>query len=156
MNTGWTGGPYGVGLANQAGLYARHHRRDPRRLAVASADGARRSLEAPDSDVLSGRARKLLQPGEYVGEPQAYDQAAAQLAALFRENFAKNADRAPMGSRVEPTSRSIKVGRELSETSRFPSSATELVFIAALSVPADNSDRASRPDEPLRSGCLAP
>ncbi len=90
VNTGWTGGPHGVGSRMKLG-----HTR-----AIIDAIHAGSLLQAPS--VHDGRWKvqiptacpgvpdELLQPQRAWQSPEAYDQAADKLAALFRENYEKN------------------------------------------------------------------
>jgi phosphoenolpyruvate carboxykinase (ATP) len=95
VNTGWTGGPFGVGrrmklkhtramlsAALQGKLDEVQTERDP-------IFGLEIPLDCPDvpSDVLN--------PRRTWSDPAAYDEQAKKLAAMFRENFAKYADGVP-------------------------------------------------------------
>ena len=95
VNTGWTGGPYRTGsrikLAYTRAIIDAIH--DGSLLQVPTVRDERWMLEIPTA--CPGVPSKLLHPGDTWASAPAYDQAAAQLAALFRENFAKYADRAP-------------------------------------------------------------
>ena len=88
VNTGWTGGPYGVGermpiaatraivrAAISGELDDAPTRTDP-------AFGLEVPLEVPGVD------SRLLQPRDTWADPDAYDEQAASLAAAFREHFA--------------------------------------------------------------------
>jgi phosphoenolpyruvate carboxykinase (ATP) len=92
VNTGWTGGPYGVGrrfplsvtrallkAALTGALDGVAFRVDP-------VFGFEVPLEAP------GVPRELLDPRETWADKEAYDRQAQRLAALFQENFQKYAD----------------------------------------------------------------
>jgi phosphoenolpyruvate carboxykinase (ATP) len=90
VNTGWTGGPYGVGSRIKLGytraiVDAIH---DGSLLQVPCVQDNRWKLQIPTS--CPGVPTELLQPRESWRSPQAYDEAADQLAALFRENYEKN------------------------------------------------------------------
>jgi phosphoenolpyruvate carboxykinase (ATP) len=89
LNTGWTGGPYGIGgriglglsramLADllEGNLDGVATREDP-------VFGFRVPLEVP------GVPREVLDPRSAWRDPGAYDRAARELAALFDENFAR-------------------------------------------------------------------
>jgi phosphoenolpyruvate carboxykinase (ATP) len=94
VNTGWTGGPYGVGhrmkiehtraLLNAAledKLNNVEYRTDPVF-----------GVEVPTS--CPGVPDEVLNPRETWADPDAYDKQAAKLVELFRENFRKFADQA--------------------------------------------------------------
>ena len=88
VNTGWTGGPFGVGhrmpiAATRGLLHAA--------LSGALDDASFRTdpvfgFEVPVS--VPGVERKLLDPRSTWADPEAYDRKAKELAAMFRENFA--------------------------------------------------------------------
>ena len=91
VNTGWTGGPAGHGghrmpiretraLLDAVLSGAARERRDARRLRCsASRCRSRRPASTP----------RLLDPRSTWADPAAYDAKAAELAAMFRENFAQ-------------------------------------------------------------------
>ncbi|TFU16297.1 phosphoenolpyruvate carboxykinase (ATP) [Thermus tengchongensis] len=92
VNTGWTGGPYGVGrrfplpvtrallqAALSGALEGVPYRQDP-------VFGFEVPLEVP------GVPKELLDPRETWADKEAYDRQARKLAALFQENFRKYAD----------------------------------------------------------------
>ncbi|TBH20472.1 phosphoenolpyruvate carboxykinase (ATP) [Thermus thermamylovorans] len=92
VNTGWTGGPYGVGrrfplpltrallgAALSGALEGVPYRQDP-------VFGFEVPLEVP------GVPQELLNPRETWADPEAYDRQAQKLAALFQDNFQKYAD----------------------------------------------------------------
>jgi len=95
VNTGWTGGPYGVG------------RRMPiqatRDLLHAALSGKLDSLEYRVDEVFGlevpvevpGVDRSLLDPRSTWADPEGYDTRARELAAMFRRNFERFADVAP-------------------------------------------------------------
>ncbi len=90
VNTGWTGGPYGVGSRIKLGytraiVDAIH---DGSLLKVPAVQDSHWNLQIPTS--CPGVPAQLLQPRDSWRDPQAYDQAADQLAALFRQNYEKN------------------------------------------------------------------
>jgi phosphoenolpyruvate carboxykinase (ATP) len=97
VNTGWTGGPFGVGhrmpiAATRGLLHAA--------LSGALDDATFRTdplfgFEVPVS--VPGVERKLLDPRSTWGDPEAYDRKAKELAAMFRENFD-----AKFGAEVDP------------------------------------------------------
>jgi phosphoenolpyruvate carboxykinase (ATP) len=94
VNTGWSGGPYGVGSRMKLG-YTR---------AIIDAIHSGALAEAPTvTDPIVGFTAPthcpgvpdaMLQPERTWSDPAAYRAAAKKLAALFRENFAKYADKA--------------------------------------------------------------
>jgi phosphoenolpyruvate carboxykinase (ATP) len=95
VNTGWTGGPYGLGrrmpiaatrallrAALSSELDGAEYRSDP-------VFGFAVPVEVPGVDT------SLLDPRSTWADPAAYDEQAAQLAAMFRDNFARFSDAAP-------------------------------------------------------------
>jgi phosphoenolpyruvate carboxykinase (ATP) len=95
VNTGWTGGPFGEGrrmpidatrtlldAALSGDLDGMEYRVDP-------TFGVEVPVEVPGVDA------GLLDPRSTWADPAAYDAKAAELARMFRENFAKFADVAP-------------------------------------------------------------
>jgi phosphoenolpyruvate carboxykinase (ATP) len=90
VNTGWTGGPYGVGsrirLAYTRAIIDAIH--DGSLLQVSMVQDDRWNIQIPTS--CPGVPGELLQPRSAWRTPEAYDQAAAKLATLFRENFERN------------------------------------------------------------------
>jgi phosphoenolpyruvate carboxykinase (ATP) len=95
LNTGWSGGPYGTGSRIKLGytraiIDAIH---DGVLSRVPAVPDSRWNLEIPSS--CPGVHRELLQPRGTWADPEAYDRRADQLAAQFRDNFAKYADLAP-------------------------------------------------------------
>ena len=89
VNTGWTGGPYGIGSRIKLGLHARDHRRDPLRRAVDGGDDRGSDLRPAGPDQLPGVPAELLQPRNTWADKAAYDAQAKKLAKLFSENFKK-------------------------------------------------------------------
>jgi phosphoenolpyruvate carboxykinase (ATP) len=90
VNTGWTGGPYGIGSRIKLGytraiVDAIH---DGSLLHVPAVQDHRWRLMIPTS--CPRVPSELLQPRHSWRDPEAYDQAADQLAALFRQNYQKN------------------------------------------------------------------
>ena len=89
VNTGWTGGPYGVGHR-----IALSH---TRALVRAAMDGSLDYAGYRHDDVFDvdvpreclGVPSDLLEPRKTWEDPEAYDEAAAKLAKLFKENFEK-------------------------------------------------------------------
>ena len=87
VNTGWTGGPYGVGTRMKLG-----HTRTMLRAALSGAlDKAKFSpdpvfgFEVPGK--VEGVPTELLSPRKTWSDPAAYDAQARKLATMFRENF---------------------------------------------------------------------
>jgi len=87
VNTGWTGGPYGVGTRMKLG-----YTRTMLRAALSGAlDQARFSrdpvfgFEVPDK--VEGVPTELLSPRKTWSDPAAYDAQSKKLATMFRENF---------------------------------------------------------------------
>jgi len=95
LNTGWTRGPHGVGsrikLAYTRALIDAIH--DGVLSSVPAMEDPRWNLQIPIS--CPGVPRDLLQPRDTWADPQAYDRAANQLAAQFRDNFAQYAGQVP-------------------------------------------------------------
>jgi phosphoenolpyruvate carboxykinase (ATP) len=95
VNTGWTGGPYGVG--------SRIKLSHTRAIVDAIHEGSLSTITTvpdPCFDLLvpascPGVPTPLLFPRRTWADPAAYDRVARQLAGLFRDNFAKYADQAP-------------------------------------------------------------
>ncbi len=89
VNTGWTGGPYGVG--------ERIDLRHTRALVRAALSGALDDVDTLDDPVFGvavpvavpGVPGALLSPRGTWSDPQAYDRQARELVAMFRENFAR-------------------------------------------------------------------
>jgi phosphoenolpyruvate carboxykinase (ATP) len=87
VNTGWSGGPYGVGNRMKIAV--------SRAVVSAALSGALdRARFTPDPvfkllipDQCPGVARELLQPRETWGDKSAYDAKARELATLFKKNF---------------------------------------------------------------------
>ena len=94
VNTGWSGGPYGVGSRMKL-AYTR---------AIIDAIHSGALAKSPTvTDPIFGLAipthcpgvpDQMLQPEKTWSDPAAYHQAAKKLAALFQQNFAKYADQA--------------------------------------------------------------
>jgi phosphoenolpyruvate carboxykinase (ATP) len=92
VNTGWTGGPYGEGR--------RINLPYTRTMVRAVLDGSLNDaptrvdpvfgIEVPAS--VSGIPPRLLDPRSTWADPERYDEQAARLAAMFRENFTHYAD----------------------------------------------------------------
>jgi phosphoenolpyruvate carboxykinase (ATP) len=96
VNTGWSGGPYGVGQR----MAIRH----TRALIAAALDGSLAQAKFhPDPhfglmipDAVPGIPAEVLDPRRSWQDPEAYDRAAQGLVARFRENFA------PLAKQVGP------------------------------------------------------
>jgi phosphoenolpyruvate carboxykinase (ATP) len=95
VNTGWTGGPYGVGSR----ISLPHTRTIVRTALAGDLDNAsfRKDpvfgLDVPTA--VGNVPPRLLNPRETWSDPSAYDAAAKKLAAMFRDNFAKYASQVP-------------------------------------------------------------
>ncbi len=95
VNTGWTGGPYGIGKRMSI-----HHTRT---LLNAALEGSLQDAEYRVDPVFGfevpkhceGVPDKVLRPIETWEDPKAYEDKYAQLAALFIENFKKFAEGTP-------------------------------------------------------------
>ena len=89
VNTGWTGGPYGVG--------SRMPIKATRALLGAALDGSLNSAPMRKDEVFGFEApaavpgvdAKILNPRDTWADKAAYDAQAAKLATMFVENFAK-------------------------------------------------------------------
>jgi phosphoenolpyruvate carboxykinase (ATP) len=103
VNTGWTGGPFGEGermpiaatrsllaAALEGSLADVEYRTDP-------VFGFEVPLEVPGVDA------NLLNPRSTWSDPEAYDRKAAELAAMFRDNFASLGDVDPAIAAAGPT-----------------------------------------------------
>ena len=94
VNTGWSGGPYGVGSRMKIGY--------TRAMVRAALDGSLRDVPTGQDPVFGlhvpescpGVPSEVLQPRETWSDKAAYDAAAADLAGRFRENFKEYADAA--------------------------------------------------------------
>jgi len=99
VNTGWTGGPYGVGKRMNL-----HYTRAMVRAAI---DGDLNDVEYVTDPVFGlqipvhcpGVPDDVLQPRVTWHDPAAYDRKARQLAGAFTRNFAKFADDVPVAVR---------------------------------------------------------
>jgi phosphoenolpyruvate carboxykinase (ATP) len=89
LNTGWSGGPYGVGkrmsLTTTRAIIDAIHSGELAQAATRTDPVF--GFEIPEH--CSGVADRVLQPRLTWPTPEAYDQAARRLAQLFRENFKK-------------------------------------------------------------------
>jgi phosphoenolpyruvate carboxykinase (ATP) len=94
VNTGWTGGPYGVGERIQIAY--------SRAVIRGALTGALREVPTKADPVFGfevpqgcpGVPDEVLQPRETWADKEAYDAQARKLAGLFAENFAEYADKA--------------------------------------------------------------
>ncbi len=94
VNTGWTGGPYGVGHRMPIG--------HTRSLITAALSGALDDVESQTDPVFNidvpvscpGVSSEVLQPRKTWSNPSDYDSRAAELAAMFAKNFASFAEAA--------------------------------------------------------------
>ncbi len=92
VNTGWTGGPYGVGERIGIG--------HTRRMVRAALSGELEGVETRTDPVfglavparIEGVPDALLTPRKTWDDPEAYDRQAQELARMFRDNFAKYAE----------------------------------------------------------------
>jgi phosphoenolpyruvate carboxykinase (ATP) len=92
VNTGWTGGPYGVGRRMQIGV--------SRAVVAAILAGGLEEVETALDPVFRleipracpGVPTELLSPRRTWADPAAYDAKAREVAALFKKNFATYAD----------------------------------------------------------------
>ena len=92
INTGWTGGPHGVGSRIRLG--------HTRRMVTAALSGGLDDIEMSADPVfrleipraVEGVPSELLRPRATWEDGAAYDERAAELAAMFRENFEQYAD----------------------------------------------------------------
>ena len=88
-NTGWSGGPFGVGKRMKLG-YTRamvHAALDGKLDGVATRTDAVFGLAIPQA--IPGVATDVLDPRTTWSDPGAYDTQAKKLAAMFRKNFEK-------------------------------------------------------------------
>ncbi len=100
VNTGWTGGPHGVG-GRISIAYSRA-------VVRAALGGKLDDVETVEEPVFGlaiptscpGVPSELLQPRQAWPDPDAYDEAARRLAQRFVENFEQYADAAPSGVRA--------------------------------------------------------
>ena len=95
INTGWSGGPYGVG-ERFAIPYTRamvNAALNGDLDAVPTWHDPTFGFEVPES--CPGVPHMLLRPRDTWSDPDAYDAQAAKLAAMFRENFADYVDEVP-------------------------------------------------------------
>jgi phosphoenolpyruvate carboxykinase (ATP) len=97
VNTGWTGGPYGVGKR----MSLAHTRATIRAALAGQLD---RVPTTPDAffglnvpKAVPGVPAKVLNPRNTWPDKKAYDAQANRLADMFKQNFAKFADQAPKG-----------------------------------------------------------
>ena len=89
LNTGWTGGPYGVGSRIKLGF--------TRRMVTAALSGELDDVETWTDPIfglavpvrIEGVPDKLLRPRETWQNPADYDAQASKLADMFAENFKK-------------------------------------------------------------------
>ncbi len=87
VNTGWTGGPFGVGKRISLG--------DTRRLVSAALSGELDDADTQEHPVfglampqsVEGISSRLLNPSETWSDPDAYDRQAKKLAEMFEQNF---------------------------------------------------------------------
>jgi phosphoenolpyruvate carboxykinase (ATP) len=109
LNTGWTGGPYGVGQRIKLGY--------TRRMVTAALSGELDNVETwNDSNFglavplrIDGVPDQVLRPRETWKNPADYDAKAAQLADMFADNFEKYEDQVNEGVRSAGP-RKVKAG----------------------------------------------
>ena len=95
VNTGWTGGPYGVG--------SRMSLRHTRTMVKAALAGALTDVETVTDPVfglhmpaaVEGVPTGVLHPRNTWADPEAYDVQAQKLASMFKSNFERFADQVP-------------------------------------------------------------
>ena len=87
VNTGWTGGPYGVGHRMKLDLHPRHGDapRSTANSTTCPTGGPR--LRAARADHVPGVPQRGARPPATWADPAAYDAQAGKLAEMFRENF---------------------------------------------------------------------
>ncbi|MEH7181339.1 phosphoenolpyruvate carboxykinase (ATP) [Neobacillus vireti] len=89
VNTGWTGGEYGVGSRMKLSY--------TRAMVQAAIEGELNHVETVKDDIfglhiplhIAGVPDEVLQPSKTWADPQAYEEKAKELAGKFRENFKK-------------------------------------------------------------------
>jgi phosphoenolpyruvate carboxykinase (ATP) len=92
VNTGWTGGPYGVGKRMSLPL--------TRAMVTAATSGVLRDVETSKHPIFNvdvplscpGVPSDVLDPKSTWPDPQAYDEKARELAIMFVKNFGRFAD----------------------------------------------------------------
>ena len=95
VNTGWSGGAYGVGSRMELG----HTREIVHAALEGGLDGEEFvtdpvfGLEVPAA--VPGVPSEVLRPRDTWADGDAYDSAAAELAGMFKENFVRFADQVP-------------------------------------------------------------
>jgi phosphoenolpyruvate carboxykinase (ATP) len=100
VNTGWTGGPFGVGHR----MKLAYTRAMVRAAIGGEFDNARThpdpvfGLHVPES--IPGVPKELLDPRSTWSDPAAYDAAAQKLAGMFRDNFRKFEEQVSEGVRA--------------------------------------------------------
>jgi phosphoenolpyruvate carboxykinase (ATP) len=108
VNTGWTGGPYGVGKRMSLG--------HTRRMVAAALGGELDDAETSTDPVfglavprrIEGVPSEILDPRSTWKDLEAYDRRAAKLAEMFAENFSKYAD--GVGEKVRAAAPKAPVG----------------------------------------------
>jgi phosphoenolpyruvate carboxykinase (ATP) len=111
VNTGWTGGPHGVGrrMPIQATRDLLHAALSGKLDSVEYRIDELFGLEVPVS--VPGVERGLLDPRSTWPEPEAYDEQARKLARMFGENFARFDDVAPGIAAAGPRGGDREAGR---------------------------------------------
>ena len=92
INTGWTGGPYGVGRAHEPCPHPGDGRCRAQRRVRRCRVPSRPVLRRVGANEGGRRARRGARPALDWADPSAYDEQAAKLAGMFEANFAKFAD----------------------------------------------------------------
>lgn len=95
VNTGWTGGPFGVGRRMDLG--------STRAMVEAAIGGALRSIETRRHPIFNldvpvscpGVDEKVLDPQQTWADPAAYEEQARELALMFEKNFERFVDSVP-------------------------------------------------------------
>ncbi len=108
VNTGWTGGPFGVG--------SRMSLPQTRAIIDAILDGSIHSVEFDENGLygmaipktLKGVPQNVLHPRETWKDKEAFDRQAAKLAALFSKNFTKYEDKARESPDISEAAAKVK------------------------------------------------
>ena len=110
VNTGWTGGPYGVGSAHEDRLHARDDHRGADRAARQRQYRQHPDLQRRDAHEMPGRAGQRARSEKHMARRGGYDEQATKLAQMFIENFVTfEKDVAPSVKAAGPTAVSSHV-----------------------------------------------